>query len=116
MSFCRSNMLFFGHTGVTLGVATVLANLPPCQVRTSAYRRRHYSSSVAPPQKSSQPSVLDSVASFVDIRTLLIGSLLPDIIDKPLGHLLFREALSNGRTYGHTLLFLLLISTIGAYL
>ncbi len=39
---------------------------------------------------------------------MLIGSMLPDIIDKPLGGLICKETLGNGRTYAHTLLFLLL--------
>jgi len=51
----------------------------------------------------------------VDIRILLIGSILPDLIDKPLGYL-FRDILSSGRTLGHTLLFLILISIVGFYL
>jgi membrane-bound metal-dependent hydrolase YbcI (DUF457 family) len=52
----------------------------------------------------------------IDIRLLLIGSLLPDIIDKPVGLLLFRETLSNGRIFCHTLLFLILITLAGLYL
>ena len=60
--------------------------------------------------------MFDSLADLVDIRVLLIGSLLPDIIDKPLGHLFFAQSLSNGRIYAHTILFLILISALGVYL
>jgi len=56
------------------------------------------------------------LAEFVDLRILLIGSLLPDIIDKPLGHLLFRQELSNGRTFAHTIVFLVAIFSLGMYL
>jgi hypothetical protein len=38
-----------------------------------------------------------------DIRLLVIGALLPDIIDKPLGHIILSE--NNGRIFAHTLLF-----------
>ncbi len=40
-----------------------------------------------------------------DLRYLLVGSLLPDIIDKTLYLFLFTN---NSRTYGHTLLFAVL--------
>ena len=40
--------------------------------------------------------------------------MLPDIIDKPVGHYIFRETFSNGRIVAHTLFFLLLI-TAGGY-
>lgn len=51
-----------------------------------------------------------------DFRFVLIGALLPDLIDKPLGHLFFRELIGNGRIYGHTLLFFLLIFIPGLWL
>lgn len=66
--------------------------------------------------KSDKASWLNSFANHVDIRLLLIGSLLPDIIDKPLGTFLFRDSLSNGRIYCHTLLFLILITLVGLFL
>jgi len=46
---------------------------------------------------------------------LALGSMLPDIIDKPLGHLLYGTP-AMGRIYAHTLLFLLLISAMALYL
>ncbi len=47
----------------------------------------------------------------IDVRLLLIGSILPDIIDKPLGHLLLPG--DNGRIFAHTLLFALSVLLIG---
>jgi membrane-bound metal-dependent hydrolase YbcI (DUF457 family) len=41
------------------------------------------------------------------------GGILPDLIDKPLGYIVFRSTIGNGRIYAHTLLFLLLIVFIG---
>lgn len=43
-----------------------------------------------------------------DSRIILVcitGSILPDLIDKPLGLILFPQTLDNARTFGHTLLF-----------
>jgi len=50
---------------------------------------------------------------LIDYRLVLVGSMLPDIIDKPLGGLVFREALGSGRTYCHTVLFLVVLLVIG---
>lgn len=61
-------------------------------------------------------SWLASLGNRIDIRLLLIGSLLPDIIDKPLGQFLFRKTFSNGRIFCHTLLFLILITLAGLFL
>ncbi|MFC1939774.1 metal-dependent hydrolase [Chloroflexota bacterium] len=47
---------------------------------------------------------------------LIIASLLPDIIDKPVGIYFFRETISNGRIICHTLIFLILITAVGFYL
>lgn len=44
-----------------------------------------------------------ALGGWMDIRMLLLGSLLPDAIDKPPGMLL-SDSLSNGRTYTHTLI------------
>lgn len=46
---------------------------------------------------------------------LALGSMLPDIIDKPLGLLAFGTA-EQGRTFGHTHLFLMVLATLAAYL
>jgi len=50
------------------------------------------------------------------VRLLLLGSLLPDIIDKPIGRVFFRETFDSGRIFCHTLLFLILLSLIGLYI
>ncbi|MDO8568704.1 MAG: metal-dependent hydrolase [Dehalococcoidales bacterium] len=92
-----------GHTGLTLGIATLLANLPG----------RH------PAVRQGIISRIDSwftnLAKLVDIRILMIGSMLPDIIDKPIGQVIFKDTLSDGRIFSHTLVFLLLVSLIGLF-
>jgi membrane-bound metal-dependent hydrolase YbcI (DUF457 family) len=52
-------------------------------------------------------------ADLLDYRLVFLGSVLPDLIDKPLGGLVFREALGSGRIYSHTLLFLLALLGAG---
>jgi len=47
----------------------------------------------------------------MDYRLVFIGSLLPDLIDKPLGMILL--PLNNGRIFGHTLFFILILLAIG---
>lgn len=49
-----------------------------------------------------------------DLAFLALGSMLPDIIDKPLGLIAFGSP-SMGRTFAHTLLFLLLLAAISFY-
>ncbi len=117
-------MLLFGHIGITLGAAALLAKALPSSrfsmtTGDEAIESLSSSSQVAatlsnPP--SHKGSGLASLGSRIDIRLLLIGSLLPDIIDKPIGLLFFRETFSNGRIFCHTLLFLVLITLAGLYL
>lgn len=54
--------------------------------------------------------LIDRDAHF-DIRLLVLGSILPDLIDKPLGHLILPE--NNGRMIAHTLMFSLFILGLG---
>jgi membrane-bound metal-dependent hydrolase YbcI (DUF457 family) len=41
----------------------------------------------------------------MDLRLLLVGALLPDLIDKPLGRVFHAGGYENGHLWGHTLLF-----------
>ncbi len=79
-------MFVMGHVGCTLGVVAILVALIP------GLRRR------------------------VDVRFILIGSLLPDIIDKPIGHILLASSIGYGRLLGHTLLFVLALTAIGIFM
>ena len=58
---------------------------------------------------------LVSLSHRMDLRVLLAGSLLPDIIDKPVGLLLFPDLFGTGRLFCHTLLFCLLFAVAGAW-
>lgn len=52
----------------------------------------------------------------IDYRLLVIGAILPDLIDKPIGHYLFYETFQNGRIFGHTVLFIILLVVLAACL
>ncbi|MDM7912774.1 MAG: metal-dependent hydrolase [Methanotrichaceae archaeon] len=52
--------------------------------------------------------------SRADLVFVAIGSMLPDIIDKPLGEIIYGTP-SMGRIFAHTLLFLLLLAGAAFY-
>ena len=111
-------MLVLGHAGITLGAATLLAGVLE---NTSFFRAAGGQASGSSPDHplsvlGRARSWLVSLGSRIDIRILLVGSLLPDIIDKPVGHLLFRQTFSSGRIFSHSLLFLSMVTLAGSYL
>ena len=56
----------------------------------------------------------ERMAGLFDLRFWALGSMLPDIIDKPTGHFLFSQTFhNNGRIFAHSLLFLLAILIAG---
>ncbi|ADY55213.1 Protein of unknown function DUF457, transmembrane [Syntrophobotulus glycolicus DSM 8271] len=84
-------MFLLAHAGLTLGFAKGLEKVLQCR------GRKEYTESI-------------------DYRLVFVGSMLPDMIDKPLGGLILGDTLGNGRIYGHTLLFLLFLLIPGLYL
>ena len=104
-------MLILGHTGITLGCAVMLDI-----VLNKKKSSREFSVSAALTKRYSEESGFRLLAKHIDIRVLLIGSLLPDIIDKPLGYLILQKTISNGRVFCHSLLFLMIIVFAGIYL
>ena len=89
-------MLILGHVGLTLGTAALMAGV---------HRGNRFSPT----------AWVTSLGNYIDIRLLIIGSLLPDIIDKPVGQIFFKETFSQGRIFSHTLLFLILVTMGGLY-
>jgi len=79
-------MLLFGHIGVTLGIFFGLGIFIP------------------------------RLRNIIDPKYLAIGALLPDLIDKPIGMIIFASTFANGRIIGHTLLFSLVLFLIGLHL
>lgn len=112
-------MLFFAHTGITLGSALLLGKVLSKDYSHHSPQTRAAASASSSPSSESHAIPTDdnlpwftSMARRMDYRLILIGSLLPDIIDKPIGMLF----LSNGRIFCHTLLFLVIISSAAVYL
>lgn len=114
-------MLIFGHAGLALGTVVLLNGV----LSRSHSREGEGNDYLEPDTRAvsaknrftlSAASWLTSLAHRLDIRLLLLGSLLPDIIDKPVGHFFFRDTFSNGRLFAHTLLFVVVISFAGLYL
>jgi inner membrane protein len=93
-------MLLFGHLGLTLGTAwasghgcdKLRARKQPLEAGANKLRR---------------------LASKIDYRVVLIGSMLPDIIDKPLGLWVLHDEYGGGRSFAHTLLFALILIMAG---
>jgi len=100
-------MLLFAHTGITVGAVWLAGKVTP-QACHSIHKNG--ASKETAGFKTPRPKT----CQFIDYRLLLLGSMLPDIIDKPLGLWLLSEDLSNGRIYGHTLLMLVLLGVSGA--
>ncbi len=96
-------MLFFGHLGVTAGVVRVVQALA---VRTP-------SPAAASPQKPNSWSRFQSKFAALDYRFLLLGSLLPDIIDKPVWYFTGPNFPWDGRGYAHSFLFSLTLLIAG---
>jgi membrane-bound metal-dependent hydrolase YbcI (DUF457 family) len=117
-------MLILGHAGIALGAAVLLDralsknDLVVNRQHNSQKQPQSYSTLVRAQSfmSGNRAAHLTSLVKQIDIRVLLIGSLLPDIVDKPLGLYLFRDTFSSGRIFCHTLLFLILITIAGVYL
>ncbi len=52
----------------------------------------------------------------VDYRFILVGALLPDLLDKPIGEYIFYSTFQNGRIFGHTMLFVFMLAGVGMLL
>ncbi|MDY0387766.1 MAG: metal-dependent hydrolase [Methanolobus sp.] len=79
-------MLPFAHIGITLALFYIIARAFP------------------------------KIRPHINYWYVLIGSMLPDIIDKPIGRFLFEDVFASGRIFAHTLLFVVVLSIVGYYL
>jgi len=110
-------MLLLAHTGITLGVFNISQRIFST---ISSYRKKDkrltflVKSSDLSPVNPDSP--VNSKKWHIDYRFVLLGSMFPDIIDKPLGMLIFANLIANGRVYTHTLLVNLIFILIGIYL
>ncbi|MBN2077077.1 MAG: metal-dependent hydrolase [Dehalococcoidales bacterium] len=99
-------MLLFGHVGITAGAArlTDVAFLPEVlQQNRSGFRYRI----------ASVLRYFRDASGNLDYRMIIVGSMLPDIIDKPLFLLFSESGLFTGRSHAHTLIFAALLLSAG---
>ena len=116
-------MLLLGHLGITLGAAVLLSTImgeqdSPCTRRNEAHKSSSSSSDTVQVASDSQNHIkswLSRLLTHQKVKPLIIGSLLPDIIDKPVGLYFLRKTFSSGRIFGHTLLFSTLTALTGIY-
>ena len=110
-------MLVFGHLGLTLGAGLVASSLITL-TRHNKYDNTNFSVDSLPAKTSVINKInrqFSTLARYVDIRLLLVGAILPDLLDKPLGHYVLPAPFDGGRIFGHTLLFLLFITLAAIY-
>jgi len=111
-------MFLFEHIGYTLG-ASILVTGVTTTVRDTLSRHKisHQPEIITDDVKTVKNKIfpltawIDSLGKFLDIRLLILGSILPDIIDKPISMFLF----GNGRIFSHTLLIFLIVLLTGIY-
>lgn len=124
-------MLFFAHLGITLAAAEILA------VACDRNRQAARAAEVDPPNSADSPgeqavqyvgrvprfstfvgaeTAALALAKRVDCRVLLLGAVLPDLIDKPLGVFILGSVFSYGRIFAHTIVFAVALSAFAGYL
>lgn len=112
-------MFPLGHVGITLGTIGLL---------TGVIRRLSHNATIDEAESlvtsanadagigsasGDRTSWLTSWANNRDYMSLILGSMLPDIIDKPVGLGICKDRFSNGRIFSHTLLFPAILSAAG---
>jgi inner membrane protein len=128
-------MLLFAHMGIALGAGILLdksltgshpfstnskfqLSSPSLRARAPSQSFEH-SEEAANRQRSNlsdnPPTSLASPKKHLDYRFLLIGSFLPDLIDKPIGDVFFYQTFQNGQIFAHTLCFTIFLALLGAY-
>jgi inner membrane protein len=117
-------MLLFGHLGITLAAGMLakygLAERATLEVETKEAEPSPDPSSL-PTHKKTHGKIngISSRAllrSHLDYRFLLVGSLLPDILDKPVGGIIFYNTFQSGRIFGHTLLLNIILIVLSIYI
>ena len=114
-------MLLFGHLGITAGIVKLgdisaskgsgqesPASEASTQPKTAAGSKSHYFQPLL--------DVITCHLGSIDYRGVLLGSMLPDIIDKPTWLSDFGGIFTSGRGYAHTLLFNMILLVIGLIL
>lgn len=113
-------MLFFGHIGITMGAAKaydiLLSMAEPDNSPESGSRSKITAVIGKRLKLYSRLSRIKSRLNPIDYRLVLLGSFLPDIIDKTVFLLAGDRASLSGRDYAHTLVFNLALLISGLVL
>ena len=114
-------MLLFGHIGITAGVVKACDTLVSMSRPDNSYEPGSGSrfGIVIRKQRLRLHHLLSGIKGrigSIDYRIVLLGSLLPDIIDKSLWLLAVGYIAPSGRGYAHTLLFNLALFICGLIL
>jgi len=109
-------MLLLGHTGITVGVFKTFDILVRSQTATvePSGPRSGVALTKAPSRR--WLSTNKGLLAAADYRLVLLGSLLPDILDKPLWLFTASDIFPSGRAYGHTFLFNMVLLICGLIL
>jgi inner membrane protein len=94
-------MLLFAHVGITAAVTKLIDTAFPVDAARSDNGVRQ--------QISSAVNRFRDADGVIDYRMIIIGSMLPDIIDKPLALVMDNAVYFSGRGIFHSLLFNLLL-------
>jgi hypothetical protein len=81
-------MLLLGHLGTTIGVVSLVEKL------IGGFHK-------------------DKVKVFIDYRLIMLGSILPDFIDKPLVLLMASKPVGSARFIAHSLFFIMIVLLVG---
>ena len=112
-------MLLFGHTGITAGIVKacdILLNRPLNSYQPDSSSRFRLAALKKWLPLYHQLRRIRRQLGSIDYRIVLLGSLLPDIMDKPSWLFASSSIFPSGRDYGHTFLFNLLLFICGLIL
>ena len=90
-------MLIFGHIGITLAITFLIFS--SINFLNSRNEIRNESKIIE--------------TNYKLYFFIIIGSILPDLIDKPIGEILLAGSLSHGKLFTHSLLFILILFLLG---
>jgi inner membrane protein len=122
-------MLLMAHAGIAVGAAYLIeqavnlinSGLPGKTAYRSKPLRDCPAADNCDVKPASASQAVNKVTSNrhvfqIDYRFILLGSILPDLIDKPIGVLLSPIYLTDGRLITHTLIFLIIAICIGGFI
>jgi membrane-bound metal-dependent hydrolase YbcI (DUF457 family) len=109
-------MLFFGHIGITTGIVKVCQELIAARKPGNAEPSLESQSGTKSTGKRLLVDNIRDKMRAVDYRFVLLGSLLPDIIDKPVWMFTSSNFQWDGRGYAHTFLFNFVLFVAGLIL